>query len=59
MAYGRYSRGRKKKATTSIQKIKYKRPSSRNQRNQILAIKQDLNHVKRIAMANTYKTWYY
>jgi len=59
MAYGRYSRGRKKKATTSIQKIKYKRPSARNQKNQILAIKQDLNAVKRIAMANTYKTWYY
>lgn len=60
MPYGRrYSRGRKKKAHTSIVKIKYKRPTARTQKNQILAIKQDLNAVKKIAMANTYKTWYY
>jgi len=59
MAYGSrtYSRtrGRKKTASTSNAKIRYKRPTASTQKNQILAINQKVNSLSRVVRGNTYK----
>lgn len=61
MAYGRaYSRSRRGKKTphTSNNKIRYKRPTANNQRNQILAINKKVNSLSKVVRGNTYKTMY-
>lgn len=62
MAYGSRtysrSRGRKKTAHTSNNKIRYKPGTARNQKNQILAINQKVNSLAKTVRGNTYKTMY-
>lgn len=62
MAYGSRtysrSRGRKKTAHTSNNKIRYKPGTARNQKNQILAINQKVNSLSKVVRGNTYKTMF-
>ena len=62
MAYGRrtYSRSRRGKKTpsTSVVKIRYKRPTAMVQKQQIAALNNKINRINRVVKANTYKTMY-